>query len=124
MVFVYIPQIKVYNTQDFSSPRAPEDMGRASLHITDMPLFVGSAMLGDMLDQLGAMLMGGRIDTAFLGGAQIDKFWNLNTLSMGNYHHPTRRLGGTGGNTDAACLAKKVILLRSLDTLQFHLGGV
>ncbi len=92
-------------------PREPEVMGRAPLHIADAPLFVGAAMLGGMLDHLGAMLMGGNVDTAFLGGAQIDKFGNINTICAGDYHHPARRLGGVGGNTEAACLARKVIAI-------------
>jgi glutaconate CoA-transferase, subunit B len=110
---LYVPGAQIFSEVGVFDwvPRSIEDMGRAPLHISDMPLFVGSAMLGDMLDQLGSMLMGGRVDTAFLGGAQIDKLGNLNTISMGDYHHPTRRLGGTGGNTDAACLAKKVITI-------------
>ena len=106
------------NTQLFTEvgvfdwePRPPEVMGRAPLHIADLPLYVGSAMLGDMLDQLGAMLMGGYVDTAFLGGAQIDKLGNINTICLGDYRHPTKRLGGVGGNTEAACLAKKIIAI-------------
>ena len=110
---LYVPNAQLFTEVGVFDwvPQAPEVMGRGPLHIFDQPLNVGSAMLGDMLDQLGAMMMGGHVDTAFLGGAQIDKFGNINTICLGDYHHPTRRLGGVGGNTDAACLVKKVIAI-------------
>lgn len=110
---LYVPNAQLFTEVGVFDwvPTDPTVMGRGPMHIFDLPLNVGSAMLGDMLDQLGAMMMGGHVDTAFLGGAQIDKFGNLNTICLGDYHHPTRRLGGVGGNTDAACLAKKVIII-------------
>ena len=110
---LYLPNAQIFTEVGVFDwvPRDPDVMGRAPLHIADMPLYVGAAMLGDMLDQLGSMMMGGHVDTAFLGGAQIDKFGNINTICQGDYHHPTRRLGGVGGNTEAACLAKKVIAI-------------
>src|SRR5260221_11301996 len=41
-------------------------------------------------------LQGGRITTGFLGGAQIDKFANLNTTAVGPYARPKVRLPGGG----------------------------
>lgn len=42
-------------------------------------------------------LQGGRITVGFLGGAQIDKFANLNTTVVGSYDKPKVRLPGGGG---------------------------
>ncbi len=42
-------------------------------------------------------LQGGVIETGFLGAAQIDRFGNLNTTVIGDYHNPKVRLPGAGG---------------------------
>jgi glutaconate CoA-transferase, subunit B len=47
---------------------------------------------------------------ALLGAAQIDKYGNLNSTSIGDYHHPERRLPGSGGASDAASLASGVMV--------------
>ena len=33
-------------------------------------------------------LQGGRITIGFLGAAQLDRFGNINTTVIGDYHHP------------------------------------
>jgi glutaconate CoA-transferase subunit B len=47
-------------------------------------------------------LQGGRITVGFLGGAQIDKFANLNTTVVGPYDKPKVRLPGGGGAPEIA----------------------
>src|ERR1700683_592342 len=47
-------------------------------------------------------LEGGRIDVGFLGAAQIDKFANINSTVIGDYHHPKTRLPGAGGAPEIA----------------------
>ncbi|MEX0628092.1 MAG: CoA-transferase subunit beta [Cucumibacter sp.] len=47
-------------------------------------------------------LMGGRISIGFLGAAQLDKFGNINTTVIGDYHHPKVRLPGGGGAPEIA----------------------
>lgn len=47
-------------------------------------------------------LQGGRITVGFLGGAQIDRFGNLNTTVVGDYAHPKVRLPGGGGAPEIA----------------------
>jgi glutaconate CoA-transferase subunit B len=42
-------------------------------------------------------LQGGRFTVGFLGGAQIDRFANLNTTVVGSYDKPRTRLPGGGG---------------------------
>ncbi|MFN0148873.1 MAG: CoA-transferase subunit beta [Dehalococcoidia bacterium] len=98
-------------------PRA--DVPRASIGIHDLMLNDGSAMVGDMVDALGSVLMGGNVDFGVLQAAQVDKYGNLNTLVLGDYHAPERRLGGTGGNTEIACLAKRVITIMPQERRRF-----
>lgn len=54
----------------------------------------------------------GFLDYGFIGGAQIDRFGNLNTSAIGpDYWHPTVRLPGTGGANDIISLCKEVLVL-------------
>jgi len=61
-----------------------------------LPLSIGDGELAETADTvvpLGEIfsywLTGGRIDIGFLGGAQIDRFANLNTTVIGDYHKPS-----------------------------------
>ncbi|MCF1742476.1 CoA-transferase subunit beta [Paradevosia shaoguanensis] len=47
-------------------------------------------------------LQGGRISIGFLGAAQLDKFGNINTTVIGDYHRPKVRLPGGGGAPEIA----------------------
>lgn len=47
---------------------------------------------------------------AFLGAAQIDRYGNLNSTCIGDYHHPAVRFSGSGGACDAASLAAGFIV--------------
>jgi glutaconate CoA-transferase subunit B len=47
-------------------------------------------------------LQGGRITVGFLGGAQVDRFGNLNSTVIGRYDAPKVRLPGSGGATEIA----------------------
>lgn len=97
----------------------PADVTRAPIGIHDFNLNNGSAMVSDMVDALGTLLMGGNVDCGVLGAAQIDRFGNLNTLVMGDYRAPERRLGGTGGNTEIACLARRILTIMPQERRRF-----
>ncbi len=56
-------------------------------------------------------LQGGRITVGFLGGAQVDRFGNLNSTVIGEYHHPKVRLPGAGGATEIATSCGRVFLI-------------
>ncbi len=55
-------------------------------------------------------LQGGRITTGFLGGAQIDKFANLNTTVVGSYEKPKVRLPGGGGAPEIATSCGQIFI--------------
>jgi glutaconate CoA-transferase subunit B len=87
-----------------------------------------------MTDLFGLYLQGGRVEVAFLGGAQIDRFGNLNTTVIGDWEHPKVRLPGSGGACEIAINAQRVFVVMRLkrrafvDQLHFltspgHLGG-
>ncbi len=58
-------------------------------------------------------LQGGRITIGFLGGAQVDRFGNLNSTVIGDYARPAVRLPGGGGAPEiAACCRRTFIVMR------------
>lgn len=55
-------------------------------------------------------LQGGRITVGFLGAAEVDKFGNINTTVIGDYHHPKTRLPGGGGAPEIAASSQEVYI--------------
>jgi glutaconate CoA-transferase subunit B len=53
----------------------------------------------------------GYLDIGFIGGAQIDRFGNVNSTVIGPYDHPKVRLPGSGGANDIASLCREVIVV-------------
>ena len=56
-------------------------------------------------------LQPGRIDVGFLGGAQIDRFANINSTVIGDYAEPKVRLPGAGGAPEIAASCREVFVL-------------
>ncbi len=56
-------------------------------------------------------LQGGRVSVGFLGGAQIDKFANLNTTVVGPYDKPKVRLPGGGGAPEIATSCGEIFII-------------
>jgi glutaconate CoA-transferase, subunit B len=59
-------------------------------------------------------LQGGRITVGFLGGAQIDRYANLNTTVTGSYAKPKVRLPGGGGAPEIAVHCQQVFITMAL----------
>ncbi|WP_163558448.1 CoA-transferase subunit beta [Halomonas sp. NO4] len=55
-------------------------------------------------------LQGGHVSVGFLGTAQIDRYANLNTTLIGDYHDPKVRLPGGGGAPEIATNAGEVFI--------------
>lgn len=83
-----------------------------------LPLSIGDGELADTADAVVPVpeifnywLQAGRIDVGMLGGAQIDRFANLNTTVIGPYDAPKVRLPGAGGAPEIAGSCKSVIIV-------------
>lgn len=83
-----------------------------------LPLSIGDGELGDTADAVVSVpeifaywLQGGRIDVGFLGGAQLDRFGNINSTVIGSYEAPKTRLPGAGGAPEIAAAAGRVIVI-------------
>src|SRR5215475_4152862 len=70
---------------------------RLPLSIGDPTLVTGATSVVSMADLFGLYLQGGRVEVGLLGGAQIDRYGNLNTSVIGDYTTPKVRLPGSGG---------------------------
>jgi glutaconate CoA-transferase subunit B len=92
---------------------------RLPLSIGDPTLVSGATSVCSMADLFMNYLQGGRIEAAFLGAAQIDRFGNLNSTVIGEYAHPKVRLPGSGGACEIAIHAKKVFLITPLSKRTF-----
>ena len=83
-----------------------------------LPLSIGDGELAETADTVVSTseifrywLQGGRVDVGFLGAAQVDRFGNINTTVVGDYHHPKVRLPGAGGAPEIAGSAKEVLII-------------
>jgi 3-oxoacid CoA-transferase subunit A/glutaconate CoA-transferase subunit A len=88
------------------------------ISVGDSRTFYHAVAASSMHDSM-AMAQAGYIDYGFLGGAQIDKFGNLNTTVIGPYEHPKVRLPGSGGANDVGTLCHKTIILMRQDKHRF-----
>jgi glutaconate CoA-transferase subunit B len=78
----------------------------------DPPNVSGARWCTRTLNVMG-LLQRGEIDAGFIGGAEVDRFGNVNTSYIGTPDAPTVKLPGSGGGADIACLAKRLIVIMS-----------
>jgi glutaconate CoA-transferase, subunit B len=83
-----------------------------------IPLSIGDGELAETADfvvpvpeMFNYWIGPGRIDVAFLGAAQIDRFANLNSTVIGDYARPKTRLPGAGGAPEIAASCGEVIIV-------------
>jgi glutaconate CoA-transferase subunit B len=84
---------------------------RLPLSIGDPCLVTDSISVCSMVEIFNYYLQGGLIDVGFLGGAQVDRFGNINSTVIGDYNHPKVRLPGSGGACEISIHAKKIIII-------------
>ncbi len=61
----------------------------------------------------------GFLDVGFIGGAQIDRFGNVNSSFIGPVARPRVRLPGSGGANDIVSLCREVIILTAHEPRRF-----
>ena len=84
---------------------------RLPLSIGDPSLVSGSASVCSMYDVFTLYLQRGNVDVGFLGGAQIDRYGNINATVIGDYQHPKVRLPGSGGSMEIAAWANRCYII-------------
>lgn len=84
---------------------------RLPLSIGDPTLVSGSLSVVSMYDIFSNYLQRGNVDVGFMGGAQIDKYGNINATTIGDYAHPKVRLPGSGGSQEIAAWANRCYIM-------------
>ncbi|MBU4605947.1 MAG: 3-oxoacid CoA-transferase [Proteobacteria bacterium] len=116
------------------------EAGGLAPRLSRMPISVGDSRTFFQADYAAGMAemmttcARGMIDYAFLGGAQIDQYGNLNSTSVGDYNKPKVRFPGSGGANDFASLCWRTMIMtvhnrsRFVEKVEFltspgYLGG-
>ena len=76
----------------------------------DPPNVAGSIWATRMSNAM-ALMAQGEVDLGFIGGAEVDRFGNLNTSYVGSSDHPNVKLPGSGGAADIAILSRRWVTL-------------
>jgi len=92
---------------------------RLPLSIGDPTLVSGAVSVVSMADLFGLYLQRGLVEIALLGGAQIDRYGNLNTTVIGDYRRPKTRLPGSGGACEIAINAQRTFMIMRLKRRAF-----
>jgi len=92
---------------------------RLPVSIGDPSLVTGSLMVCSMADVFQLFLQNGKIEVGFLGGAQVDRYGNINTTVIGKYQKPKVRLPGSGGAAEIAIHAQRVLIISRLNPRAF-----
>lgn len=84
-----------------------------SANITDALWTTGTS-------QLIGLMAAGEVQLGFIGGAEIDRYGNLNTSLIGNWQHPKVRLPGSGGGADIASLSQRLAIIMPHERHRFR----
>jgi glutaconate CoA-transferase, subunit B len=102
------------------------ESGTIGTRPTVLPLSIGDGELCETAlctvsvpEMFRYWLQGGRMTVGFLGGAQIDRFANLNTTVVGDYHKPKVRLPGGGGAPEIATACKEIFITMAMGQRAF-----
>jgi glutaconate CoA-transferase subunit B len=84
--------------------------------VVDPRLMAGASRHGSLFEALGGMVQRGLVHTGFLGGAQIDRYANINSTWVAG-----KRLPGSGGANDIASHCRTVVVLTDHEKRRFPL---
>jgi len=114
---IYAPKsIIFFETGAIDSP-----LWELPMFVADSRVMAGAAIHTGLIDAF-SMLQNEKIGervVSILGGAQIDRFGNLNSTCIGDYYKPEARFAGSGGAADAASLAGRTIIFMKHDRTRF-----
>jgi glutaconate CoA-transferase subunit B len=81
------------------------------LYTMSDPSNVADAAWATGLLEVMHLLQRGDVNLGFIGGAEVDRFGNINTTLIGAPSQPRIKLPGSGGGADIACLAQRLVAL-------------
>lgn len=89
--------------------------------VGDPRVMYGTAINGSLTDAFATMQnrrTGPRV-VGIMGAAQIDRFGNLNSTTIGDYHQPKVRFSGSGGACDVASFVGRTIIFMQHEKRKF-----
>lgn len=104
----------------FEAGTAASQLAHLPMSVGDPRVMHGAALAAGLSEVFTYVLQAGRVDVGFLSGAQVDRFGNINSTSIGpDAGHPAVRFSGSGGACDIACLAKRTIIIAKHEKRRF-----
>src|SRR5260370_916861 len=88
------------------------------LTMGDAPNIAGAEWATRTSALMGLMAQG-CANLGFVGGAEVDRYGNLNTSYVGPREHPAVKLPGSGGGADIASLAQRLAIIMAHDRKRF-----
>jgi glutaconate CoA-transferase subunit B len=96
----------------FEAGTCASQLAHLPMSVGDPRVMRGAAMAAGLSEVFTYVLQAGRVDVGFLSGAQVDRFGNINSTSIGSDpRHPSVRFSGSGGACDIACLSRRTIII-------------
>jgi glutaconate CoA-transferase subunit B len=101
------------------------EAGGLAPQLPSMPISVGdsrtvySGVMATSMADVFEACQRGMVDYAFLGGAQIDTYGNLNSTCVGPHAAPKVRFPGSGGANDFASFCWRTLVLTPHDKRRF-----
>ncbi len=103
------------------------EAGTVACQLAHLPMSVGdpramhrAATAAGLMQVFTCVLQAGRVDVGFLSGAQIDRYGNINSTSIGaDPRRPLVRFPGSGGSCDIACLSKRTVIIARHEKRRF-----
>jgi glutaconate CoA-transferase subunit B len=86
---------------------------RIPLSIGDGELAMTATAVVSVPEMFNYWIGPGRIQVAFLGAAQVDRYANLNSTVIGDYDRPKTRLPGAGGAPEIALGCVETVVIAS-----------
>lgn len=104
------------------------ETGAIDSKLEEVPMAVGDSRVmfwtsvnGSLASAFAAMQnrITGQHVVGIIGAAQIDRFGNLNSTVIGDYHKPTVRFSGSGGASDVASFVNRTIIFMHHEKKKF-----
>jgi len=91
------------------------------LAVADPRVMYGASVNGGLADAFATMQnqRTGKLVVGIMGAAQIDRFGNLNSTAIGDYHTPKVRFSGSGGACDVASFVGRMIIFMQHEKRKF-----
>ncbi len=92
--------------------------GKLPISTNEMRIAYRATILPPITD-LFLLAQRGYLDVGFVGGAQVDRYGNLNSSVVGPYSKPTVRLPVSGGANDIISLCRRVMVVTQHERRRF-----